>query len=365
MIKVALVHDWLNQYGGAEQVLEVLKTLYPDAPIFTSIYWPEALPEAYRHWDIRTTFMNRLPWVKRHHQPFLPLYPLAFDSLDLSRYDLVISNKSGFCHGVITGPETLHICYCLTPTRYVWDLGHYAEREGLGRMTRAALQPVVSGLRIWDRLAADRVDHFIAISSTVQRRIAHYYRRDSVVVYPPVDTDRFSPAEKVDDYYLVVSRLVPYKRVDLAVEALSRLDRPLMVVGEGRDRRRLEAMAGQSVTFTGRLPDDEVARLMARCRAFLFPGLDDFGISPVRAMAAGRPVIAFAGGGALDYVQEGTTGLFFREPTWDSLASAIRRFEEHSFDPGVICSRAQQFSRAVFEERMSTLVSDMLQTSKR
>jgi len=363
-MRIALVHDWLNQIGGAENVLETLVGLYPAAPIYTSMYWPQVMPENYRQWDIRTSFVDRLPLVKKHHQPFLPLYPLAFESFDFSGYDLVLSNKSGFCHGVITGPETLHICYCLTPTRYLWDFGCYAQREGIGRLSRALLQPVLSYLRLWDRLAADRVDHFVAISKTVQRRIARYYKRESVIIYPPVDTDRFQPGGRTEDFYLILSRLIPYKRVDLAVRAFNKLDRPLIVVGDGRDKTRLEAMAGPSVTFTGRLPDAEAADLRARCRAFIFPGVDDFGIAPVEAMAAGRPVIAFAAGGALDTVKEGETGLFFRQPTVEALATAIEQFETLSFDPGRIRRHAEQFSRPVFEKRMTTFVERRFRNSK-
>ena len=356
-MNIALVHDWLNQMGGAEYVLETLVKLYPAAPVYTSMYWPQVMPDSYRQWDIRASFMDRLPLVKKHHQPFLPLYPLAFENFDFSNYDLVLSNKSGFCHGVITGPDTLHICYCLTPTRYLWDFGRYAQREGLSRMSRALLRPFLSYLRLWDRLAADRVDYFIAISKTVQRRIARYYRRDSVVIYPPVDTDRFAGGGgRTEDFYLVVSRLIPYKRVDLAVRTLSQMDRPLIVVGDGRDRAKLEDLAGPTVSFTGRLPDAQVADLVARCRAFIFPGLDDFGIAPVEAMAAGRPVIAFAGGGALDTVQEGETGLFFREPTAESLSAAVEHFETLSFDPGQIRRHAKQFSRPVFERQFINFI---------
>jgi glycosyltransferase involved in cell wall biosynthesis len=355
-MNVALVHDWLNQMGGAEDVLEALVDLYPAAPVYTSIYRPEAMPDAYRSWDIRPSFMNRLPLVKRYHQPFLPLYPLAFESFDFSGYDLVLSNKSGFCHGVLTGPETLHVCYCLTPTRYVWDFWRYAGRENLGRRSRALLQPLLAYLRLWDRLAADRVDHFIAISKTVQRRIARFYRRRSVIIYPPVDTERFVTSGKVDDFYLVVSRLVPYKRVDLAVQAFSHLGRPLVVVGDGRDRAALEAMAGPSVTFTGRLPDDEVADLMGRSRALLFPGVDDFGITPVQAMASGRPVIAYAAGGALDTVVEGRTGLFFREPTPEALGAAVEQLEGLSLDPGEIRRHAERFGRPLFERQLTAFV---------
>ena len=363
MDKMAIVHDWLNQCGGAENVLESLVDLFPAAPIFTSIYHPQAMPDNYRQWDIRTSFMDGIPLVRRYHRPFFPLYPLAFESFDFSGYDLVLSNKSGFCHGVITGPDTLHICYCLTPTRYLWDFGRYARRENIGKLSRALLRPVLSYLRLWDRLAADRVDHFIAISTTVQRRIARIYRRESEIIFPPVDTDRFEPGSRSEDFYLVLGRLIPYKRVDLAVQAAGRLDRPLVVAGDGRDRPALEAIAGPMVTFTGRVSDSEAVDLMRRCRAFIFAGVDDFGITPVEAMAAGKPVIAFAAGGAQDTVIEGETGLFFREPTAEALAAAIERFETLDFDPGRIRSHAEQFSRPVFERRIGTFIEQKVETS--
>ncbi|MGH2537460.1 MAG: glycosyltransferase, partial [Candidatus Promineifilaceae bacterium] len=216
---IALVHDWLNQRGGAEDVLEALVGLYPSAPLFTSLYWPEAMPAGYREWDIRTSFIDRLPLARRRQQLYFPLYPIAFESFDFSAYNLVLSNKSGFCHGIITGPETLHICYCLTPTRDVWRYHQNAEREQLGRLARLALQPFLAQLRVWDRLAAERVDHFIAISDEVRRRIAKIYRRPATVIYPPVDTGRFEPATAVDDYFLIVGRLVPYRRLDVLIEA--------------------------------------------------------------------------------------------------------------------------------------------------
>lgn len=365
-MKIALVHDWLNQIGGAEFVLETLLDLYPAAPIYTSFYWPQVMPEKYRQWDIHTSFMDQLPFVKRHHQPFLPLYPLAFESFDLSNYDLILSNKSGFCHGVVTDPGTRHICYCLTPTRYLWDFERYAQREGIGRLARGFLQPVLSYLRLWDRVAADRVDRFVAISRTVQQRIEKVYRRKSTIIYPPVDTERFSAvADKVKDHYLIVSRLIPYKRVDLAVQAFTRLDRPLIVVGDGRDRAKLESMAGPSVTFTGRLPDSEVAALMGTCRGFIFPGVDDFGIAPVEAIAAGRPVIAYAAGGALDTVIEGETGIFFREPSVEALATAVNEFESLKFEPARLRLHAQQFGRAKFECRITALIEETVASPPR
>jgi len=356
-MRIALVHDWLNQIGGAEGVLENLVSLFPDAPIYTSVYWPEAMPAQYRQWDIRTSWMDKLPWVKRHHQPFLPLYPLAFESLDLGEYAGILSNKSGFCHGVITPPETLHICYCLTPTRYVWRYHDYARREGLGSLTRSLLAPMMSYLRMWDRLAAERVDRFIAISTEVQRRIAKYYRRDSEIIYPPVDTDRFKPAASHDDYFLVVGRLVPYKRIDLVVQACTRLHLPLKVGSTGRDMARLQAMAGPTVEFLGHVPDDALPDLMTRCQAFLFPGAEDFGIAPVEAMAAGRPVVAYAYGGALDTVVEGVSGTLFREQTVESLCDALQRFDPDAYDPSVIRRHAEQFDTTVFRQKISDYVA--------
>ena len=356
-LRIALVHDWLNQVGGAEGVLENLVSLFPDAPLYTSIYWPEAMPPQYRQWDIRTTWMDRLPGVKRHHQPFLPFYPLAFESLDLDGYDVVLSNKSGFCHGIITAPETLHICYCLTPTRYVWRYHDYADREGLGRPARLVLSPLLSRLRVWDRLAADRVDRFIAISTEIQRRIAKYYRRESEIIYPPVDTARFAPAASHGDYLLVIGRQVPYKRIDLAVQACTELGLPLKVGGRGRDYARLKSMAGPTVEFLGYVPDDELPELLARCRAFLFPGAEDFGIAPVEAMAAGRPVIAYAYGGALDTVVEGVTGTLFREQTVESLIDALQRFDPDVYDPQAIRHHAQQFDASVFRQKIADCVS--------
>ena len=362
-MSLALIHDWLNQIGGAEDVLENLVRLYPGAPIHTSMYWPEVMPPHYKQWDIRVSFMDRLPLVHQHHQPYLFLYPRAFESFDLSAFDVVLSNKSGFCHGVRPPPGALHVCYCLTPTRYVWGFDNYSAREGLGRLARGLLRPALRGLQRWDRAAAARVDHFVAISSEVQRRIARFYGRNSVVIYPPVDTSRFTPSARQDDFFLVLGRLIPYKRVDLAVQAFNRLGLPLIVAGDGRDRSRLEAMARPNVTFLGRVSDAEAADLMARCRAFIFPGLEDFGIAPVQAMAAGRPVIAQQGGGALDTVIEGVTGLFFQEPTPESLMAAVQRFETLHFDSLAIRAHAGRFDTRVFEESLTAFVDSKLESS--
>ena len=357
---MALVHDWLNQLGGAEDVLECLAGMFPAVPIHTSMYWREHMPAAYRRWPIRVSFMDRLPGIYRHHQPYLPLYPLAFERFDLSGFELILSNKSGFCHGVRPAAGVRHVCYCLTPTRYVWDFDAYAGREGLGPAARLALRPVLGWLRRWDYAAAQRVSEFIAISTTVQQRIRRCYGRESVIIYPPVNTARFATAEAqpgAGDYYLSLGRLIPYKRVDLAVQACTRLKLPLLVGGDGRDRARLERMAGPTVKFLGRVPDVDVPALMAGCRAFIFPGLEDFGITPVQALAAGRPVIALAGGGALDIVQDGVNGVLFSQPEVDEVCAALERFDRLTFDAPAQRRSAERFDQERFKEQLRAFLA--------
>jgi glycosyltransferase involved in cell wall biosynthesis len=356
-MKLAIVFSWLNQYGGAERVLEVVHDMYPQAPIYTSVYLPSALPERYRAWDIRTSFMDRVPMARRKQQWFLPLYPLAFESFDLRGYDLVLSIPSGFAHGVLTTGRTRHICYCLTPARFLWNYHAYIEREGMGRLGQALMAPALRDLRQWDLAAAARVDRFVAISRTVRERIAKHYRREADIIYPPVETHLVGVDDApVGEYYLVASRLVPYKRIDLAVRAFTDLGLPLKVVGDGRDRQALQKLAGPSVEFLGFIRDDaEVRRLMAGCKAFVFPGEEDFGLTPVEALSAGRPVVAYAAGGALDTVQEGRTGVLFPEATPQSLAEAVRRLEGMSFDSALLRAEAEQFSVPRFQRELDAL----------
>ncbi len=361
-MKLALVHDWLNQIGGAEDVLAALVDLFPNRPIYTSIYAPDIMPAYYQAWDIHPLWLDRLPGIHRHHQPYLPLYPAAWGGLDLSEFDVVVSNKSGFCHGFRYGANTLHICYCLAPTRYVWNLEAYIAREGLGKPVELALRPLIGALRRWDYAAAQRVQHFIAISTEIQQRIQTYYQRESVIIYPPVDTSRFQPVADTGDYYLIVSRLIPYKRIDLAVQAATRLGLPLKIGGKGRDLERLKAMAGPTVEFLGYVPDDQLPGLMARCKAFLFPGLEDFGITPVQAQAAGRPVIAFGGGGALDTVIPGQTGEHFHEMTVDSLAAVLARFDARAYDSAALRAHALKFDTQVFNRQMTQYIETAWQT---
>ena len=312
--------------------------------------------------------MQRLPGVATHHQRYMPLYPLAFSRTDLSQYDLVISNKSGFCHGVHTGGaggRATHICYCLTPTRFLWLYDQYREREQIGGGANLILQPMLAYLRRWDYAAAQRVDHFVAISRAIQERIRAVYHRESVVIHPPVDTDYYTPdpLTSAGDYYLIVSRLIPYKRIDLAVQAFAHLpSQKLLIAGEGRDRAALEAAAPANVTFLGRCSRPEVRELLRGCRAFVFPGLEDFGIAPVEAMAAGRPVVAYGGGGALDTVMPGVTGELFEEQTAESLAATLRRFDPAAYDPAAIRGHAEQFSSAAFRAKLAAHIQTVLES---
>ncbi len=349
--RVALVHDYLNQAGGAEKVVEVLTEMFPGAPIYTSVYDADAMPEFWRGLDIRTSFMQRI-WPRLSGaKALVPLYPAAFESFDLRAYDLVLSSTTAFAKGVITQPETCHICYCNSPTRFLWRYHDYVQHERLPAGVEPLLPFLATPFRLWDYNAAQRVDHFVAGSYNAARRIAKHYRRESDVVQSPIETAQFQAAEEVTDYFLIVSRLQPYKAIHLAVEACSRLGLPLRIIGEGSDRRRLESLAGPTVRFLGRLPDDEVRAHLAQARALILPGEEDYGLTPLEAQASGRPVIAFRAGGALETVCEGRTGLFFDEPTADSLACVLHRFED-TFDPDVLRAHAQRFDTTVFKQKL-------------
>lgn len=359
-MRVALVHDFLAQMGGAERVLEVLHEMFPDAPVYTSVYVPKVMPSHFSTWDIRTSFLQHLPAPKKTHRLVLPLYPLAFETFDLRDYDLVISSSSAFAKGVITQPHTVHICYIHTPMRYAWMTHSYLERERIPRPIRLLLEPALHRLRTWDAVAALRVDRYVANSTVVAQRISHFYRRECDIVYPPVDTSRFQPSSLKEDYYLVAARFVPYKRLDLAIEACNRLKRPLLVVGSGRQESSLKQMAGPTIQFLGRVSDSHLAQLMASARAYIMPGQEDFGLSPVEANASGCPVIAYAAGGALDSQIEGVTGVLFKEQTVESLCDAICRFENLSFSVDQLRQHALQFDTSVFKTRMAQIIEEEL-----
>jgi glycosyltransferase involved in cell wall biosynthesis len=316
--------------------------------------------------DVRTSFMQKLPLVTKHHQPYLPLYPFAMEKLDLRGYDLVLSSSSAFAKGVITRPETMHICYCHTPMRWCWNYEEYVEREQLGAVARSILPFMITGLRIWDQVSAARVDHFIANSPVIAERIRKYYRREAAYIPPPVEAKRFpfDPNIIPENYFLILSRLVPYKRIDLAIEACNRLQLPLVIIGGGRDEERLKHLAGPTIRFMGRLPDEEVIHYFTHCRAFLFPGEEDFGITPLEAQACGRPIIAYGAGGALASIIDGVTGLFFHEQTVDSLAAALTAFDEHAFDPHIIHNHALEFDTSRFSRRMLQFIEAKMNEGK-
>jgi glycosyltransferase involved in cell wall biosynthesis len=356
---VALVHDWLTGMRGGERCLEVACELFPDAPLFTLLHVPGSVSAVIERRRIVTSFVQRLPAAAAHYRRYLPLFPSAVGRFDLRGFDLVLSLSHCVAKAVRVPRGALHLCYCFTPMRYVWDLydDYFGARAGLA--TRLLAPPVAAALRHWDR-RTDSVHGFIAISHHIAERIQRVYGRSADVIHPPVDLERFRPADAHEDYYLVVSALVPYKRVDLAVEAANRLGRRLLVVGTGPEAARLRALAGPTVRFLGWRPDAEVAQLYARCRALLFPAVEDFGITPLEAAAAGRPTIALARGGALETMvgldarDAPPTAVFFEAQTAEALAGAILEFEanEARFDPKALRARAELFDRAVFKQRL-------------
>ena len=356
-MRVALVHDYLNQYGGAERVLEALHDLFPSAPVYTSIYDPAAMPPAYRAWDIRTSWMQRLPGWRRHFRKYFLLYPSAFESFDLSGYDLIVSSSSAYAKGIVPPVGARHVCYCHTPMRFAWRTDTYVEREGIGGLQRLILPILLTYVRLWDVATTPRVDAFIANSREVAARIRRYYGRTAAIIPPPVDLAPYRP-EAPGNFYLVGGRLIPYKRLDLAVRAFSALGLPLKIFGEGRDRPALEAIAGPNVEFLGYVGEERRRELFARCRAFIFPGEEDFGITPLEAMAAGRPVIAYAGGGALDTIVEGVTGRFFHAQSPAALAVAIALSRDDQYDPLTIRRHAEGFGRGVFLSRVRAFIDD-------
>lgn len=364
-MRVAVVHYWLVGMRGGEKVLEAILDLFPQADIFTHVYAPAAVSPAIRRRTVRTSFIQKLPFAVRAYQTYLPLMPLALEQLDLRGYDLVISSESGPAKGVLTGADALHLCYCHTPMRYLWD--YYQEYlEEAGPAARLALRLYGPRLRMWDALSSLRVDFFAANSRNVARRVAKHYRRRAEVIHPPVAVDFFAPAGGVypetEDYYLYAGQLTAYKRADLAVQACARLNKKLLVIGAGPERKRLEAMAGPGAIFLGRQDGETLRRHMQRCKALLFPGEEDFGIVPVEALAAGRPVIALGRGGALETVRPGHTGLLFHEPTAEALGAAVEAFERggQDFDPAALTKEAEAYAPERFRSAFSRFVEQSL-----
>lgn len=361
-LKIAIVADWLTNMGGAEKTVLSLAKAFPGAPIYTSVFDEKNMP-AFKHLDIRTTYLQKIPSrLRNRHQLFPLLRANAFRRLDLSEFDIIISSASAEAKAVRKRPDAVHICYCHTPTRYYWS--HYKEylsSPGLGPLNpavRVALPVLVRALRRMDLAAVNGVDHFIANSTEVQRRIKKYYRRDATIIFPPVETKRMRPKKPVKkgDFYLIVGRQIPYKRFDLAVQACTKLNRRLVVIGRGSEHDKLTAMAGPSIEFKFVDDDQAIVDYFQRAKAFIFPSQEDFGITPVEAMAAGTPVIAYAQGGAEDYLQEGTSGTGFAKQAVDALCEAIQRFEKTQFNAHTVQAHAEKFSEERFIREMHALI---------
>ena len=368
-MKVALIHDHLAQDGGAEKVLRVLADMFPEAPIYTLLYEPKQVAKYFKDRRIETSVIQKLPGGVKHYQWYLFFMPMAVEFFDLSAYDLVISDTSSFAKGVITKPDCFHLCYCHTPTRYLWsDTHQYINELKYNKWLKKIISLILNRIRLWDRLAADRVDLFVANSKTVQGRIAKYYRRNSLLVYPPVETEKFSVTDiskqKIEEkYFLIGCRLAPYKRVDLVIKAFKELasdpNYRLKIFGDGVDEERLKKLATgcNNIEFLGRVSEEEKAKLYSEAQAFINPQEEDFGITIIEAMASGRPVLALRRGGATETVIEGKTGLFFDEQTPASLVNILKKFKSEDFNSQEIREHAQQFSVVNFKTAMLEIIN--------
>lgn len=360
-MRVAIIHYWLVGMRGGEKVLEALCELYPQADIFTHVYDPKAVSPTIARHKIYTSFINKLPFAKTRYPHYLPLMPMALEQLDLREYDLVLSSESGPAKGIIPNTQAVHVCYCHSPMRYIWNMYRdYQETSGL--LTRFIMPPLTNYLRAWDVTTAQRVDAFAANSATVAQRIWRYYHRKAEVIHPPVDTLAFTPAEPdaVGDYHLMVGELVRYKRPDLAVQAFNDMKRRLVVIGGGAMLDEIRKLAGPTVEVLGPQPFSVLKHHYAHSKALIFPGEEDFGIVPVEAMASGRPVIAFGRGGATETVVDGTTGVFFKEQSREAIIDAVERLDALSFDPAVAVARAGEFGKHLFKQRIVSFVDRSL-----
>ena len=364
-MKVAIIHYWLVGMRGGEKVVEALLDLYPQADIYTHVVDHDSISAKLSDRVKSTSFISKLPQAVKRYQSYLPLMPYALEELDLTDYDLIISSESGPAKGVVTSPESLHVCYCHSPMRYVWDMYHEYTNEA-GFLKKLIMSWLIHKIRIWDLASSFRVDHFIANSSFIGRRISKYYHRDSEVIFPPIDVSQFEISETIEDYFLIVGQLVAYKNVELAVKAFNESGRRLVIIGEGDESGRLKALAGKNIEFLGYQSFDVVKAHFSRCNALIFPGVEDFGMVPVETMASGRPVIALAKGGALDSVVDGVSGVFFNDPTVTSLNDAVSRFERDidSFNPREIRKHAANFDILVFQKKVTHFINSKMKELK-
>lgn len=356
-MKVALVHDYLIQYGGAERVLESFCEIFPGAPIFTMAYDEQMTNGAFKNRKIHTSFLQKIPFINSHHRAYPLLMPLAIEQFDFSEYDIVLSDSNSYAKGIITGPETLHITYCHTPMRYAWDDCHRHMREfKYSKITKKLLPFGISYLRLWDSASSDRPDKYIANSKFVSDRIKKYYKQNSEVIYPPVNTDSFKISEEIKGYYLMVGRALPYKRFDIAIKAFNKLKLPLKIISRGPEIKKLKKIANSNIEFLGYLDDKATSEYYANCEALIFPSEEDFGIIPLEAMASGRPVIAYRNGGALETISENITGLFFEEQTPESIIEAVKRFDASNFSPLQIRAYTERFNKNIFQTNIKAFI---------
>ncbi|MGK2848822.1 MAG: glycosyltransferase [Minisyncoccota bacterium] len=359
-MRIALVHDYLVQYGGAERVLEAFTEMFPYAPIYTLLYDREAMHGVFSDKRIYTSFLQRLPFARKQHRFFPPLMPLAIEQFDFTPYDIVLSDSSSYAKGIITRPETLHICYMHTPMRYAWDdCQKYTQDFGFPAFIRTLVPFFMSPIRLWDKASADRVDIFLSNSDFVGKRIQKYYRKNSLVIHPPVNVERFYIAQTTQPYFLMVGRLIAYKRHDIAIQAFNHLKLPLKIIGRGPEMERLKKMAGPTIEFLGRVPETDLPRYYAECRGFVFPQEEDFGIVAIEAMASGRPLIAYRGGDIVEHLEETKMGVFFDVQTPEAIVQAVQQFETMQYDATYIRSRALSFDK----ERFKATIQDIIEKS--
>ncbi|KKP37039.1 MAG: Glycosyltransferase [Candidatus Peregrinibacteria bacterium GW2011_GWA2_33_10] len=363
-LKIALVHEYLVKLGGAEKVLAVFAEMFPDAPIFTMLYDEKICGKVFPKERIKVSGLNKLPeFIKNKRRYLFPLMPKTIENFDFSDYDIVISSNSAYCHGIITNSNTFHICYCHSPMRYAWDWYHeYKDEQRVGFFKKMIISYLMKKIRIWDKAASDRPDVYIANSKNVQNRLKKYYRTNSLIIYPPVDINRFKVQKTHEDYFLIVSTLTPYKKIDLAIKLFNKIGKKLIIIGSGNEMQYLKNISENNIEFLGYKNDQEVSEYMQNCRALIFPGEEDFGIAPIEAQACGKPVLGLEKGGLKETIISGKTGELFSEPTIESMENALAKLidNEKFYDTELMRKNAERFGKEVFVERIRDIIKSVI-----